>query len=68
MWLKLTMYDGSIVRVNMNMVDSYLVTDENKAHTSISFGATAYQVKETCEQIDDAIKNTSSELRLVRGW
>ncbi len=56
MWLQLTLFDGTSIRVNMNLVSSYMAKDDT---VELSVGNEIWVVKETMEQID--------KLRCV-GW
>jgi hypothetical protein len=63
LYLKLTM-DDVTVRINMDRVDRYGPSEEKGGKTYLETEDSAYIVKETCEQIDDAMVNTHSKLRL----
>ena len=72
MWLKLTLFDDRLIRVNMAYIDFYYdELDEDRKPTGMRVVEKDGQcnvVKETCEQIDDALSNPDSPLRLVKGW
>lgn len=71
-WLKLTHEGGLPLRVNMNMVSAYMECvekDKDKhCNASIEYSGAAYMVRETVAQIDDAVINPASKLRLKQGW
>lgn len=76
LWLKLTQSDGQKIQINIARADGYYtvtgddVPKEMKgANTVVDIGATAYYVKESVAQIDGAIQNKASDLRLIKeGW
>lgn len=71
LWLKLTWYDGTPLRLNMDKQETYQPCEENGANTSITMNGEAYQVRETMTEIDNAISNLASPLRViqaVKGW
>lgn len=70
-WLKLTWYDGTPFRIDIDKCESYQPTIENNAKTSITVNAEAYHVKEPIEEIDAAIGNPNHPLRIgakTGGW
>ena len=73
LWLKLTNYDGTPCRMNMDLVEKYETSEaENDKHyTYLNVGESLYQVLETVEDIDNALLNDASPLRLKKnsiGW
>lgn len=68
MWFKLTMYDGKIIRINMNLVNAYHTIDENNARTQMDQGDTCYQIRESVEMIDKAVLDPKHPIRVTCGW
>lgn len=78
LWLMLTLSDGYKVRINIHGAEAYysvkgkeIPKDCPDTNTAIEVGEMAYHVKETAEQIDDAVRNESSPLRVIvvgSGW
>lgn len=66
-WLKLTSHDGTPVRVNMFQIADYSEQIEEGGKTFLAYGESGYHVKETVAQIDDALINAASKLRLISG-
>lgn len=75
LWLKLTQGDGQKIQINIGRADAYYTVSGNDVpkemkgtNTVVDIGATAYYVQESVEQIDGAIVNSASLLRLIKGW
>lgn len=73
MWLKLTRFDGVCIRVNMSVLTGYYPHESDNGKTFIEFPVASdnmegFHVRETIEQIDDAMNNPQSSLRLVSKW
>lgn len=69
MWLKLTWYDGTKLRLPIDKCSAYFEGDDKV--TQITLNGEGYQIKETVEEIDNAIADPSSPLRVVqtaKGW
>ena len=71
LWLKLTNWDGDECRINMDCVEKYGLDDSNGANAFLAVRDGMYQVRETVEDIDNALLNDASPLRLKKnnmGW
>lgn len=75
MWLKLTTHDGNPVRVNMANVSCYYPHEEKDSNAKTFLegkyldnenNVTGQHVKETMGEIDEALRNEASLLRVVR--
>lgn len=52
MWLKLTLHDGSPLRINSDLIEAYQETDENNCQTVLSTNNDSYCVRESLAYID----------------
>lgn len=69
LWFKLTSHDGQSIRVNMHHIVEYGEHDDGGGKTFLSIGNdTGFHIRETVAQIDDALINAASNLRLAQGW
>lgn len=69
MWLVLTNKENIKVRVNMKVTEDYRPNKDGKTDGFQSFvglNGEYHEIKETCEEIDNAMNNAASPLRLVK--
>lgn len=68
MFFKLTLKDGTPMRVNMNKVEGYYPIESEGVKTTVNFNNDSYLVQETAFQIDEAFADTKHPLRVPTGW
>lgn len=67
MWLKLVNDDNRSIRINTAMISAYYTHEDGK-NTAIDYMDVCYLVKQTIEEIDDALINPANRLRLIKTW